>query len=376
MTEDFSSALWPFHVGPVLALRPRRRIDSPEGWVLDVSAAELVGLVEGAGAARLLRARRMYLGDTRTNRVLAEILRRAPEEFGAVGAVVLGADAVELSGGDCRGFGGELRVLGVECIDGFQRLMIIAGVAAALGVSHVGRATVRLEVRCGPAREVARRLHRSAGDLVNASTAQDGLIHCPHIDRLVRADWEETGSFEPRRGVVPGPRRRLFTMPEVTRALACLSPSPEAVNLVATDEGLEAFWAGIGTPLYLSVFHDHLSPLGVVRAVEAWGRALGALRAMPGRLKSGAGHLIRYAPELICWAACREVLPLDRLHEESSVFDWDGVIRDRLPAHTQRTAERLVRQYEGVREARGSTGTYVDEAPQLDVWLDVLAYRR
>ncbi|MEU7015520.1 hypothetical protein [Streptomyces sp. NPDC046385] len=43
---------------------------------------------------------------------------------------------------------------------------------------------------------------------------------------------------------------------------------------------------------------------------------------------------------------------------------------------TQRTAERLARQYEGVREARGSTGKYIDEASRLDVWRDVLAYGR
>lgn len=376
MNGDFSSAPWPFHAGPVLTLRPRRVMHSPDGWVLDVSAAELAEVVAAPGAMRLLGARRGYLGDTAANRELAEILWRTPEEFGAVGAVVLGADAVEVSGAaDSRGFGGVLRILGVECIDGFQRLRILADGAAALGAAHVGRSTVRVEVLCGPGREVARRLHLSAGDRVNAATAQDGLIRCPHIARLVAADWEGTGFFDPRRGAVAGPHGRLFTMPEVTRALACLAPAPypEAMNRVATDEGLEEFWGSVGSPLYVSVFHDHMSPLGVLRAVEAWQRARDVLHALPGRYKAGAGHLLRYAPDLVCWAACREVFPLDELHAGRTGFDWNGAIRDRLPAVTGRTAERLVRRYEEVRTARGSKGDYKSEAPLLSVWLDVLA---
>ncbi|WP_329421283.1 hypothetical protein [Streptomyces sp. NBC_01268] len=379
MTEDFSSAPWPFHAGPVLTLRPRRLMHSPERWVVDVSADDLVGLAQGPDAMRRLRARRGFLGETPANRRLGEILRATPEEFGVVGTVVLVAEAVEVAGaGDGRGFGGELRVHAVGCVDGFQRLRIIADVAAVLGAAHVGRSTVRLEVHCGPGSAVVSRLHREAGGIVNAPTAQDGLIRCPHIARLVGADWEEAGFFDPRRGAVAGPHGRLFTMPEVTRALACLSaaPSPEAANLVATEQGLEAFWGSVGTPLYLGVFHDRLSPVGVLRAVEAWRTARDALSGLPGKLKGGAGHLIPYAPDLICWAACREVLPLGRLHAARSAFDWHGVIRDQLPAVTRRTAERLVRRYGEVRAARGSRGDYKHEAPLLDVWLDVLAAGR
>ncbi|MEU8760836.1 hypothetical protein [Streptomyces sp. NPDC048659] len=354
-------------------------MQSPERWVVDVSAGDLAALAQGPDAVWRLRAKRGFLGETPANRRLAEILRRTPEEFGAVGAIVLVADAIEVAGtGGVRGFGGELWVDGVRCIDGFQRLRVIADAAAALGPEHVARSTVRLEIYCGAGAGLAARLHHEAGVLVNAPTAQDGLIHCPNIARLMDADWEDEGSFDPRRGAVAGRRGRLFTMPEVTRALTCLSPSPtpEASHLVDSEEGLEVFWGSVGTRLYLEVFHDRMRPLGVLRAVQARKKAREALSALPGRLKGGAGHLIEYAPELICWAACREVLPLERLHEErSAYFDWDGDIRDRLPAAVERTAERLVGNYRGLRAARGAKGYFKGEASLLSVWLDVLAYQ-
>ncbi|MGW2018146.1 hypothetical protein [Streptomyces sp. NPDC001927] len=352
-------------------------MQTPHGWVVDVPAAELADLAGSPDSVRRLRARRGYLGATPANSALAEILRTAPEEFGRVGCVVLGADVVQLSadGADLRGFGGTLRVYGVECIDGFQRLKIVADAVAARDKECVEPSTLRLEIHCGPSRDVVRRLHHTGNDPVNASTAQDALIRCPNIVRLMNADWEGTGSFHPWRGAVAGPHGRLFTMPVVTRALACLAPGPlpEAAYLASTGEGLQKLWSAVGSPLYLSLFHDSLSPLGVLRAVEAWSGAREVLDAMPGRRKEGPGHLIPYAPDLICWAACQEIFPPAELHDEKSAFEWNATIRDLLPAVTARKADDFVRRYGALRKARGSRGNYAGEADRFDVWVDVLS---
>ncbi|MDV5146319.1 hypothetical protein R1T08_19465 [Streptomyces sp. SBC-4] len=292
-----------------------------------------------------------------------------------MGSIVLGADEVRLPEQvSPRGFVDSLGVYGLECIDGFQRLGIIAEGHAAWGAEHVARATVRLEIHCGRDRGIARRLHDTADGYVNESTAQDGLIRCPRIQALMAGNWEGMGYFDPRRGASAGRHQKPFTMPEVTRALACLSPGADlaAVHLAATDGGLERLWGDIGSELYRGVFTGRMSPLGVMRAVEAYKGAHEALRSMPARLKTGAGHLIAYAPELVCREACRTLLPVGSLHDERSRYDWQAVIRHQLPAVVRHAAGELVRRYEGVREARGSKRNYKDEAVLLDVWREIL----
>ncbi|WP_395361060.1 hypothetical protein ACHGLA_15150 [Streptomyces sp. YH02] len=343
---------------------------------MSVSAVELASLAAGPDAVRRLGARRGFLGETPANRELARILRDRPETFGSVHSLVLGADEVHVPDlAASRGFAPSLQVFGLECIDGFQRLRILSDALAGLGAEHLEKATVRLEIHCGRYRDVARSLHDAGHRLVNATTAQDGLIRCPNVRWLMAGDWEKEGFFDPRRGVSAGPHRRCFSMPEVTRGLACLSlaPGPEALHLATTDEGIERLWGAVGSELYLGVFRDRMSPLGVVRAVEAYDSARAALRNLPGRLKKGAGHLIDYAPDLICWKACRRLLPLEDLHVEAgSRHDWGGMIEDQLPAVTARTAEDLVRRYEAVHRARGDGPHYKGEAELLDVWREVL----
>ncbi|MER6099422.1 hypothetical protein ABT154_26935 [Streptomyces sp. NPDC001728] len=341
-----------------------------------MSAADLAPLAMGTDAARRLGARRGYLGDTSVNRELWAILRDHPERFGRVGSVVLGADEVRVpeSAGP-RGFVDSLAVYGLESIDGFQRLSIIAAGRAEWGVQHIARSTVRLEIQCGRDRDVARMLHDTAHGYVNRPTAQDGLIRCPRIQALMACNWEGMGYFDPRRGASVGPHRKPFPMPEVTRALACLAPRDDvdAVHLAATDEGLDRLWGDIGSELYRGVFPEGMSPLGVVRAVEAYRAAHGALREMPARQKAGAGHLSVYAPDLVCRVACRRLLPVGILHDEQrSRYDWQAVIRHQLPAVVRQVAEELVRRYEAVRRVRGSRRHYKDEAVLLDVWREIL----
>ncbi len=300
------------------------------------------------------------------------MLEDRPEDFGAAGQIVLGADAVEVQAG-ARPFGDSLHVIGPECIDGMQRLRVMADARDRLPYDHLQQSVIRLEIYCGHERERARRVYDVADRYLNPSTAQDRLIRCPNILNLMRGDWEK-GDFDPRRGMTAGPHRQRFSMADVTSALACLSgdPRPIAANLAATPQGREALWDDRDSPVYRSLFHGQMTPVGVMRAVEAWGSAHSALGTMPRKSRQGYGHLIEYAPELICWKACRslpEPLPLNNLHDPKSDFPWVRAIERDLPTVTVQTAERMVARYQAVRPER--TRPYKAEAPELGLWMEL-----
>ncbi|CAM5322887.1 hypothetical protein [Streptomyces purpurascens] len=337
---------------------------------MDVTAADLDMLAASVGAPRRLSAKRGYLGGTGANVELARMLEERPEDFGAAGQIVLGAEAVEVQPGP-RPFADTLFVVGLECIDGLQRLRVIADMRGRLSREHLQRAVLRLEIRCGDERDRARHAYDFEDRYVNGVTAQDRLIRCPNIRRLMEGDWEK-GDFDPRRGVTAGPHGSRFSMADVTSALACLSdaPLPIAANLAATPEGQEALWSDRTSAVYRSVFHGRMTPVGVMRAVEAWRTARSALAAMPRKSRQGHGHLIEYAPELICWKACRG-LPLLSLHAKSE-FRWDRAIERELPDRTVRAAESLVAHYKEVHPEHGRPGnSYKSEAPKLDLWREL-----
>ncbi|MEU6667056.1 hypothetical protein [Streptomyces sp. NPDC046727] len=353
----------------VLSLSPLRVAQLTRAWAVEVTAADLARLAAPADAARRLGAGRGYLGETGANTELARMLADRPEDFGAAGQVVLGAEAVEVRSGG-RLFADTLHVIGPECIDGLQRLKIIAGMRDHLPEEHLRRSVIRLEIYCGAERDRARRLYDVADRCLNVSTAQDRLIRCPSISRLMRADWEK-GDFDPRRGMTTGPHALRFSMAEVTRALACLSadPQPVAAHMAATPEGREALWEECASPLYRSLFHGRMTPVGVMRAVEAWTSAHRALAAVPKKSRQAHGRLVEYAPELICWQACRG-LPLRALHDARSSYPWERAIEHDLPAWTVRAARNLVARYE---EARPGRHAYHQEAPKLELWLHLTA---
>lgn len=351
-----------------LGFRPLNFAQLSRGWVADVRAVDLVPFAASVDSARLLWARRGYLPDTEPTLGLARMLAERPADFGAAGQIVLGADALEWLP-EPGGFPDYIQLIGPECIDGMQRLRIISDGVGVVPSANLEQSVFRVEILCGSERRRARLLYDAADRYLNPTTGQDRLIRCPHILRLMNADWER-GSFDPRRGVTTGPRGEHFTMDEVTQALACLSqaPLPHAANLVATAGGREALWCGMGSGLYGELFHGDMTPLGVVRAVESWQRAMDTLNALPTRLKQGHGHLIRYAPALICWMACRR-LPLASLHDLQSDYRWDKVISSCLPAATEAAAERLVDRYRAV---RSGGGPYKPEAPSLSLWLELI----
>ncbi|MEU0204411.1 MULTISPECIES: hypothetical protein [unclassified Streptomyces] len=370
MNSTYSSVERLLAADPAFSLRPLQVAQLTRGWAVDVTAADLDTLAASVDAPRRLSAKRGCLGDTGANVELARMLEERPEDFGAVGQIVLGADAVRLQPGP-RLFADTLFVVGLECIDGLQRLRVIADLRDRLPREHLQRAVIRLEIRCGAERDRARHAYDAEDRYRNGSTAQDRLIRCPNIRRLMEGDWEK-GDFDPRRGMTAGPHGSRFSMAEVTSALACLSddPLPTAANLAATPEGQEALWSDRTSAVYRGVFHGSMTPVGVMRAVEAWRTARAALDAMPRKSRQGHGHLIAYAPDLICWKACRW-MPLMSLHGKSA-FRWDREIDRQLPARTVRAAEALVARYKELHPEHGRPGSsYKSEAPRLGLWREL-----
>ncbi|WP_043466806.1 hypothetical protein [Kitasatospora sp. MBT66] len=331
----------------------------------DVAALELAHLAVGTDSPRRFNSVRGFLHDEAPALALVDLLRERPEDFGAIGAVTLGADTVRLTGDRGR-FAEFLWLDGVEIIDGYQRLRTIALVLDELGPDHVSRALLRVEVVCGAERERARRLHDRADVYLSIRTAQDRLVRSPNVDRLVKADWER-GAFEPRRGVATGPRGEQWSMAEVTRALACVSgPSPEIAHLASTAEGLAQLWGEIESPAHRRLFHARMTPVGVMRAVEVWRAARTALHAVPKNRQRGHGLLIKYAPDIICWASCR-FLPREELHDPKLRFDWEVVERE-INDSVGVTAQRLVERYE---ELAPEERQYHRGAVELALWEDL-----
>ncbi|MFG2500787.1 hypothetical protein ACGFSB_21545 [Streptomyces sp. NPDC048441] len=339
------------------------------GWIADVRAAELAAIAGMPDAARRLGARRGLLVSSPANQSLARMLRERPADFGGVGSIVLGADAVELQA-DPGGFTGVLHVIGAECFDGFQRLGVLAEAWHSLAVDALASCVLRLEIVCGSDRDRIRGLHDVAHRYVNESTAQDLLIRSPQVLRLMQSDWEG-GFFDPRRGTVSVSGGRAWTMADVTRGLACLSAEarPDGMHQVMDQKGLEALWSDHTSALHGSIFHERVEPIGVMRAVEAWHAARRALDAIPKNRRKGHGHLIEYAPDLICWTACRD-LRLDELHNPRPNYPWAQAIDHQLPALTVRAADWLVQRYSSVRADR--MRPYKVEAPELELWLKLL----
>lgn len=297
---------------------------------------------------------------------MAEMLRSRPWDFGAVGdPLALGADAV-LPRGD-----GGIEVIGLECLHGFQRLVVLAHVAREVSAGHLDQADVRLEIVTGADRERIRRLSAETWDYTNAVHPQDRLSRCAHLARISVEFRKEGGFFDPRRGIVSGPHPCGYTMEDVTRALACTvsSPWPSLIHRVSTDEGLHALWSDADGADYSALFHQDVHAFSVQRAVEARDVAHRVLKRLRGASPTGHDRLLLYAPEFVTWAACRK-LPLDQLHRcERGGTDWHDLVHRTFADDVEETARDLVARYRRVRE---DSKKFIVEAKQIDVWLDIL----
>ncbi|MFF3073053.1 hypothetical protein [Kitasatospora sp. NPDC057936] len=354
------------HVLPVLHAVPLG-----DRWLVQVDAIALASLAAMPDAAIALRSRRGYLPESPGNQALAEMLRRRPQDFGLVGGpIVLGAESLQWEADRVRG-GGRLWVSGLECYDGFQRLVIMAHVARELPPPELVKAVLWVVVVTGEDRRRTRDLCDTADRCVSPAVPQDNLGSCPHL-RAVREEFAAEGSyFDTRRGVVSGPHPVGFTIADVFRSLAALSrgSSPRLSNRLQTDEGLDALWSDLGSDAYRSIVHEDVHAISVQRAVEARREAQKALARLRKRHSTGHYKLLEYAPELVIWGACR-MLPRATLHDGGRNSPrWTEIIHGQLPAETERVAHLLVASYE---RRRGAKHMFKNVAPRLDLWLELV----
>ncbi|MGD6740634.1 hypothetical protein ACOKM3_02185 [Streptomyces sp. BH106] len=341
-----------------------------------IAADELVSLAEGPDAARDLNSRRGYLPDSQQNRRFAWMLRDRPEDFGASGTPIL-------MGADYLGFHPHrpdrrvtLELHGMECIDGFQRLVILNHAFRELRQGHLSRTRLRVEIVTGAAREQARRQHHDDHLYLNSAHPRDNLSRCIHLTRI-RDQFAGAGThFDYRRGVVAGPHSCGYDVADVFRALACCTPgrSPVLAHALSTDSGLGTVWSDLADPYYVNLMNADVHAWSVERATAAYTAARQVLARLDTTTLTGHDHLIRYAPDLIIWAACG-TLPLHGLHLSGRTAPrWDTLIDcDAFRNTVEAAATSLVSAYKAARPRRPSERRpYKGEGDQLDVWWEIV----
>ncbi|MEU3567560.1 hypothetical protein AB0E96_03880 [Kitasatospora sp. NPDC036755] len=366
---SWPGASWAADTPPALdrhILRARHAAVIGNRWMALIEASELAALAAMPDAASVLKSRRGYLPESPVNQAFARTLRERPEDVGAFGPPIVLASRSPHWEPDRAGGSGLLGLDGVQCFDGFQRLVTMAHLFRELPPGHLDRAVLWVVVVTGKDIDRARELCDESAHHVNLPEPQDNLARCPHLLRVQAEFRREGGYFDPRRGIVSGPHPVGFTPADVFRSLAALSTArrPQLSNQLQTPEGLNALWSDITGPAYRSLVHEDLHEISVQRAVEARRETQTAIARMLKRDSRAHWKLLEYAPELVTWAACR-ALPLETLHDGSAP-EWMDLIRDVLPLETERVAHLLVATYARL---RGSDRTFKSTAPGLDLWL-------
>ncbi|RGD61734.1 hypothetical protein DR950_31880 [Kitasatospora xanthocidica] len=351
-------------------LRARHVVAIGNRWMCLIEAAELAALADMPDAAFVLGSRRGYLSDSQVNQAFANALRERPEDVGFFGApIVLSSRSPHWEPG-WGGGSGLLGFAGVQCFDGFQRLVTMAHLARELPPGHLSRALLWVVVVTGEDVDRGRELCDEVAHHINRLEPQDNLVRCPDLLRVQAEFRQEGGFFDPRRGIVSGPHPVGFTPADVFRSLAALSlaPRPHLSNQLQTVEGLNGLWSDITGPAYRSLVHEGLHAISIQRAVEARGETQKVIARMLKRNSKGCWKLLEYAPELVTWTACR-ALPLETLHDGSRTSpNWTKLINGGLAAETERIAHLLVASYERL---RGSEHKFKLVAHKLDLWLEL-----
>ncbi len=352
-------------------LRPTytQRVDDDQ-WDLRVPASQLAELAGPVDAAERLGARRELLASPQ-NAGRAQLLRECPELFGIVGRVVLGVDELlwraELGWGGCS-----VDLSGIECIDGFQTIGLIARGAADLSTEHLDRAVLDVRIVSGAARELARAAHDHAHRHHNPTVAQDLLLRHPVMRRLVRQFESDGIPFRLRRGERRGPSRGGYAVDEATTALALFSAGegPALAFQTLTPEGREEIWRDPSGSKFRALFGAETEATGVRIAIMFRRAILEELEEMLRERSAHHWHLLADAPDLVVWAVARE-LPLAELHRDTAgpwAPAWERILDHQLPALTRTTAERLVAAYRSER-----TRVYRrDEVRELAWWSRIL----
>ncbi|MFJ5922466.1 hypothetical protein ACIQF6_07605 [Kitasatospora sp. NPDC092948] len=374
MTQPFPGGQGPTSV-PVFYsgywLRPgyMQRVDD-EQWDLRVPAGQLAGLAGAVDAAERLGARRELLA-SRQNAARARLLRESPELFGVVGRVVLGVDErlwrAEPDWGGCS-----VELSGIECIDGFQTLGLLAQGASDLSAEHLDRAVLDVRVVGGAARDRARTAYDLAHRHHNPTTAQDLLLRHPVMARLVRQFEGDGIPFRLRRGERRGPSRAGYAVGEATTALAFFAAGgePALAFRTLTPEGREEIWRDTSGPDFRALFGAHTEATGVRIAITFRRAILDELVRLLGERSANHWHLLADAPDLVVWAVARE-LPLDALHRDLGDVlapEWERILDLHVPALTRSTAERLVAAYRVLRPRVHRK----NEVQQLEWWVRIL----
>ncbi|MFF0415152.1 hypothetical protein ACFYUY_32520 [Kitasatospora sp. NPDC004745] len=173
--------------------------------VAPIEATELMALADMPDTAVVLGSRRGHRSESAVNRDFAATLRLRPEEAGVVGSpVVLGVESLHREPGR-RGGEGRLGLAGVQCIEGFQRLVTIAHLARELPPEVPARAVLRVAIVAGEDRDRIRELCDEAAHRLDPLVPRDDLARCPRLLVVREESQKEGGYVDPRRGILAGP---------------------------------------------------------------------------------------------------------------------------------------------------------------------------
>ncbi|MFC1431008.1 hypothetical protein ACEZDB_10130 [Streptacidiphilus sp. N1-3] len=284
--------------------------------------------------------------------------------------IILGVEGLRWQAGDADARN-ILELSGVECFEGFQRLVTIAHSFREMPREQLSRSIIRVEIVTGEDRDRIRALCDSAHRLVNSTRPQDNLAKCRYLNLAAAEFKAEGGHFDCRRGIVAGPHPVGFSVADVFRSLAALVPDPlpYLAHELQDETGLDELWSDIGSARYGSLVHADLHAFGIQRAVEARRATQQTISRVRRTRDAGHYKLLEYAPELVTWLSCR-VLPLDRLHDGGrDAPRWMQIIHTELIPETERVAVALVEAYQQVRPERH---VFLKQAPKLDLWLELI----
>ncbi|MER7753163.1 hypothetical protein [Kitasatospora sp. NPDC097643] len=128
---------------------------------------------------------------------VASFGNRCFAQFGLVGGpVVLGAQSVHWEPGRLGG-AGLLGLAGLECYDGFQRLVTIAHVSRELPPAELAKAVLWIVVATGDERHRIRELCDEAAHRVNLPVPQDDLSRCRYL-LAVQDEFRREGATSTR----------------------------------------------------------------------------------------------------------------------------------------------------------------------------------
>ncbi|MFJ8040465.1 hypothetical protein ACIRBX_08170 [Kitasatospora sp. NPDC096147] len=358
-----------FYTGHLLETVYLHRLDD-EHLIGMVTVEQLAGLGTAVDAAQQLDARRGYLADSAENTALEQLIREHPEEFGRIGSIALGAEELLWIPDPSRG-SGTVQLMGATCLDGLQRIKLLAHLSGEAGFQRIAHNQVELHIHIGASRAPIQRAYDHEHLYRNGATAQDLLIREPEMLRLIGEFLTEEVHLAVLRGSHRGPYADGYTVEEATEALALFRPGddPGLAHLALSPAGRELIWGSPASEPYRSLFHPGTTAVGVRRAILLRRQMREGLRKLAAAGVRAHRHLLADVPDLIVWEAARR-LPLAELHAPAA--DWHP-FEAAATALAEDAAERLVAGYRAYRPKKVRDRKEVQE---LAVWQRLLSEAR